>query len=254
MKDMKKTSLTILLVALGMGFALSRAQAAGPANLIVNGNFETGSFAGWTVVPGAFGATYAINNGTFVPGNGGALPPIDGNFDAVGTQFGPSLTSLQQTINVPPNNVFSARLAWSDRVRNFAGVFAHPDQEWRVVIRNTGGALLYTVFSTNPGDPALQVGPNSRSGDVTAILQALAGQNVVVSFETQATFFFLITAVDDVTLLVSILPTSKDECKGGGWATFVNVNTGVQIFKNQGDCVSFIATKGKNPPSFLKPI
>jgi hypothetical protein len=38
------------------------------------------------------------------------------------------------------------------------------------------------------------------------------------------------------------LPTSKDQCKGGGWKTY-------GIFKNQGDCVSFIATKGKNQPS-----
>ncbi len=35
-------------------------------------------------------------------------------------------------------------------------------------------------------------------------------------------------------------PTSKDECKNGGWQTF---NT--PVFKNQGDCVSFVASKGK---------
>jgi hypothetical protein len=37
-------------------------------------------------------------------------------------------------------------------------------------------------------------------------------------------------------------PTSKDQCKNGGWRTF-------GVFKNQGDCVSFVATKGKNPPA-----
>jgi hypothetical protein len=37
------------------------------------------------------------------------------------------------------------------------------------------------------------------------------------------------------------LPTSKDQCKHGGWRDF-------GVFKNQGDCVSFVATKGKNPP------
>jgi hypothetical protein len=36
-------------------------------------------------------------------------------------------------------------------------------------------------------------------------------------------------------------PTSKAECKNGGWRNFAS-------FKNQGDCVSFVATKGKNPP------
>ena len=38
------------------------------------------------------------------------------------------------------------------------------------------------------------------------------------------------------------LPTSTDQCRNGGWKTF-------GVFKNQGDCVSFVATKGKNPPS-----
>jgi hypothetical protein len=35
--------------------------------------------------------------------------------------------------------------------------------------------------------------------------------------------------------------TSKDQCQKSGWQSFG--------FKNQGDCVSFVATGGKNPPS-----
>jgi hypothetical protein len=38
-------------------------------------------------------------------------------------------------------------------------------------------------------------------------------------------------------------PTSKDQCKDG-WKSFTN-----PAFKNQGDCVSFVATGGKNPPN-----
>jgi hypothetical protein len=36
-------------------------------------------------------------------------------------------------------------------------------------------------------------------------------------------------------------PTTRDQCKNGGWRTY-------GVFKNQGDCVSFVATGGKNPP------
>jgi hypothetical protein len=36
-------------------------------------------------------------------------------------------------------------------------------------------------------------------------------------------------------------PTTKDQCKNSGWETF-------GVFKNQGDCVSFVATGGKSPP------
>jgi hypothetical protein len=38
------------------------------------------------------------------------------------------------------------------------------------------------------------------------------------------------------------LPTTRDDCKNGGWKTY-------GVFKNQGDCVSFVATGGKNPPA-----
>ena len=49
-------------------------------------------------------------------------------------------------------------------------------------------------------------------------------------------------ASDVFVAKIATLPTSVDECKNGGWKTF-------GVFKNQGDCVSFVATKGKNPPS-----
>jgi hypothetical protein len=38
------------------------------------------------------------------------------------------------------------------------------------------------------------------------------------------------------------LPTSKAQCKNNGWRNY-------GTFKNQGDCVSFVATGGKNQPS-----
>jgi hypothetical protein len=41
---------------------------------------------------------------------------------------------------------------------------------------------------------------------------------------------------------VLVPPTTKGQCKKGGWRDF-------EVFKNQGDCVSWVATEGKNPPS-----
>jgi len=40
-----------------------------------------------------------------------------------------------------------------------------------------------------------------------------------------------------------LISTSKDQCKHGAWQNFGGT------FKKQGDCVSFVATGGKNPPS-----
>jgi hypothetical protein len=45
---------------------------------------------------------------------------------------------------------------------------------------------------------------------------------------------------------LAVLPTTKEECRNGGWRRFGR-------FKNQGDCVSFVATRGKNPPGPKKP-
>jgi len=41
-----------------------------------------------------------------------------------------------------------------------------------------------------------------------------------------------------------LTPSSKDDCKKGGWKSFTD--DGGRPFANQGDCVSFMATKGKN--------
>ncbi len=38
-------------------------------------------------------------------------------------------------------------------------------------------------------------------------------------------------------------PTTVQECKQGGWKNFG------ELFKNQGDCVSFVVTGGRNLPS-----
>ena len=44
------------------------------------------------------------------------------------------------------------------------------------------------------------------------------------------------------TPLPPALPTDKTQCTNGGWRTY-------NVFKNQGDCVSFVATHGKNGPN-----
>jgi hypothetical protein len=43
-------------------------------------------------------------------------------------------------------------------------------------------------------------------------------------------------------LVATCLPTATAECKNGGWRNFSG-------FKNQGECVSFVATGRKNPPA-----
>jgi hypothetical protein len=55
--------------------------------------------------------------------------------------------------------------------------------------------------------------------------------------------FFQEFLASELTAVEPVLPTSKEVCKNGGYMTFPALG-----FKNQGDCVSFVATGGKNEP------
>ena len=52
------------------------------------------------------------------------------------------------------------------------------------------------------------------------------------------------SATDAGAAYVFVSVPTQDQCKNGGWKTF-------GVFKNQGDCVSFVSTGGKNPPANL---
>jgi hypothetical protein len=47
-----------------------------------------------------------------------------------------------------------------------------------------------------------------------------------------------VTSGDVVFVDVPPLPTSKDQCKDGGWRDFGS------FFRSQGDCVAFVETRG----------
>jgi hypothetical protein len=51
------------------------------------------------------------------------------------------------------------------------------------------------------------------------------------------------TLSSELTAVEPVAPTSKDDCKRGGWRNYLALG-----FKNQGDCVSFVATGGRNEP------
>jgi len=53
-----------------------------------------------------------------------------------------------------------------------------------------------------------------------------------------------VTATVNVTTPPNPVPTTTSQCKGGGWQKLTDT-TGTP-FKNQGDCVSFVATGGTN--------
>ncbi|WP_417392263.1 hypothetical protein, partial [Gimesia sp.] len=170
--------------------------------LIENGDFETGDLTGWSIDNTGNGG-WQINDGDFdPPGTGTPLPPVSGNFDAISFQSGPGLHLISENLIVP-EDITSATLSWSDRIRNFSSSFSDPNQEWRVLVLDASGDLIQEVFSTNPGDSLQQIGPNHRSFDLTSLLQSLEGQSIQISFEQQDNQGFFNTTLDNVSLLVS---------------------------------------------------
>ena len=96
-----------------------------------------------------------------------------------------------------------------------------------IVVGTPGGPASYTLAQISSLCPSavtagfgINIGSNNPSYNVEADLVTYNG--TAYNFEPTLT------------------PSSKNACKDGGWSTF---NT--PTFKNQGDCVSYIASNGK---------
>ena len=135
------------------------------------------------------------------------------------------------------------------------------------VLRPLGGGqyrvLGDTGNKTDPCDSQLHSYPVNipvQAGDVLGVyvvsrwVGLLAGGGVTFDFLSEPAVGDTITVsspspgitVDQSATLVQP-PQSMSDCKNGGWKDFVDGNG--NPFKNQGDCVSYVATKGKNPGS-----
>ncbi|MEY2527445.1 MAG: hypothetical protein QOE73_2216 [Verrucomicrobiota bacterium] len=110
---MKIAAITRVFV-IGLLFASVRLASA---NLIVNGDFETGNFSGWTTTPaGDGGSNYGVDGN---PNSGSAAA----YFGAVGTD----LDAISQTFATTPGTFYDLSFWLANR---FAG--RTPDNEFRV--------------------------------------------------------------------------------------------------------------------------
>ena len=206
----------VFFVALSFGI-LSQAD-----ELIVNGDFESGAFAPWQVDDSAnFGVVETvINDGTGVgfsgPDGVAGLAPCGGGFSAIMRQLagGQGIQQLYQQVTLP-SALVSATLSWTDQIRNHnrpgaagglcaifgSSGFVDPNQEIRVYVADTSGAVLRTLYSTDPTDPVLLKGCESRTAD----LIDFRGQTVRIVFEQQNGICFQNLQVDDVSLEVELL-------------------------------------------------
>ena len=98
-----------------------------------------------------------------------------------------------------------------------------PGEEAEVTYTSPGGMATFTaeVFP----DGRIYVGLGAWLLPVTATFTATDGETVSIT----------------LTDCASPLPATKDECKAAGYEEFPG-------FPNQGQCVSYVATGGKNEP------
>jgi hypothetical protein len=218
------------------------------AATIVNGGFESGNFTGWTVVnqSGGFGDWF-VYTGTTAPLSGSQIAaPPEGTHAAVSDQGGPGSDVLYQDVALAAG--FKHTLSFEVYYNNHAGTFAtpptldfhvFPNQQYRIdVLRPTAPVtsvapsdVLATVSQTKVGDP-----PTLTPTPVSFGLSSFAGTTVRIRFAEVANQGNFNASVDNVTVTSKrLVPTSKDQCKKGGWRNYPQ-------FKNQGECVSFVET------------
>jgi hypothetical protein len=214
---MKMQSITAVAAATLIAFGVATpAQAnhlggglTAPVEFLgANLDFETGDRSGWGVSETG-SCRWATNTGVFDPPGGGVpQTPIEGSFDQVSFQSGPGQCRLTKTI-IAPIDVGLATLSWSDRIRSNAAL-SDNNQEWRVLARTNAGAFVAEIFSTDPGDAAIQIGPNARSFDVTVLLAAREGIQTRFSWEEEDNLGFFNATLDIASLIIQLADADND--------------------------------------------
>jgi len=117
--------------------------------------------------------------------------------------------------------------------------FSTPVSNFSVLVLNGEDATVnYTVASDVGGTVTKSLLPNLSSGADTFNLPDTGITSVTITRGTSATVWDFF--IDDVSFTATA--TTVSECKNGGWEAF-------GIFKNQGDCVSYVATDERNQPA-----
>jgi uncharacterized repeat protein (TIGR01451 family) len=167
---------------------------SGAGEILLNGSFETGDFAGWNIANADYGS-FVINDGQRDPeGPDFALPPYQGKFSAMTDQVGGGSHILYQDVFIPAD-AQSATLSWVDMIRNHGTEFSHLSQEFRVEIRDLADNVLALAFTTKPGD-ALTNDWTRREFD----LSNFRGQWVRVAFIEEDHLGYFNVHLDEVSV------------------------------------------------------
>ena len=146
--------------------ALAATSPVAAANLITNGNFETGTLSGWTLADSGSGSWFVIGNGAGTAISGFPTPTLaaGGSFVAMTDQSNPGSHNLSQTLTLGAGAfVLSFDARGSDQ-SNSGGA---PDQQYIVTV----DGVTITGPNTNPGWGFYSFNLNLTAGSHTFAFQ-----------------------------------------------------------------------------------
>jgi hypothetical protein len=216
---MKKRILAAVLCASAVAaVAASGASAAAPSTL--SGEVLAGSVTSFDGCPVV--STETVSFGA----SGTAAGPYPGTFSETGT-----FTIRNAGV---PGYFF---------VESFSATFAITSGTTTISGTKQGGESGIVECGPDSGNWILDMSTTTYSATITSPSGSFHDEgatNVAGSFDASSpASVFSETFSSTLPAPISLLPTSKDQCKDGGSPSF-------GVFKNQGDCVSFVASKGKN--------
>jgi hypothetical protein len=238
---MKRTALIAVVLT-----SLASARAAA-IELLTNGNFETGTFAGWTVTDqaGGSGSFFVDTPGTTTPLSGILTTgsPANGSFYAVSDQTGPGAHTLLQSFTVPIGAT-SVILSFDMFVNDSdGGPIIHPDGlDFAVIVPNqharvdllTGVAGAFDTGAGVVSNHYLGVDPQASNPnpftsyliDITAFVAP--GGTYQVRFGEVDNQSFLNQGVDNVSIVANVgVPD------GGSTALLLGMATVVGVFASR---------------------
>lgn len=192
--------------------------------------------------------TFSADAPTVCAIDGGELAPCSNSYSATGLESGTHIFTVVATDEA--SNSTTRTRSWS--VDAASPILAEvaielttsdttPEYKFSSSKAGTiiyGGACTSTTTAAVPGDNSIvfsELAFGTYSDCTITVVDSLGNVSDPLLVSS-----FTITQITQP----STEPTDKEQCKNNGWREFVNPS-----FKNQGDCVSFVATKGKNPPS-----
>ena len=225
-------------LGVALGFVASMAivgSASAAFTGPTNGSFETGAYTdngigfqqldapntnidGWTVAAGSVDWI----------GEYWTAPVGDMSIDMSGADAG----TLSQTFETTIGNTYTVSFLLSG---NPAGAAAGSPAIKTLEVTASGGTTgLYTHDTTGSDLDTMVWAPQTYEFFATS-----ASTTLTFTSTTAGAYGPAIDAV-----AVTEVVAEKDDCKNGGWESMLD--TAGNSFKNQGDCVSFFATGGKN--------